>query len=322
MANRSDDVLYDCMVIGGGPAGLASALQMARFNRKVVLLDSGMGRSTYHQTNHNYIGFPGGLKARDLRDLGRKQVRELPVACVDEAVTEMTSGDGEFSATIESGRTFAARTVIFATGVRDHFDFFPDWEQYVGRSLFWCIVCDGYSTRGKRIVLVGNDIEAAVTALQFLQFTPHVTLLTNSKRAAFPPRTVAALDRGRVSLVVDEIETVHGNDGIIAHVDLASGGRLEVDFLFHIQGCTPNAELAQALGVSLNSDGFIVTDKEQRTNVPGVFAAGDVTRDLAHQVATAVHEGITAATTANYGLYLPEQQHEYHEQEETRRAAS
>jgi thioredoxin reductase (NADPH) len=303
-------LFYDSIVIGGGPAGLTAALQLARFNRRAVLFDGGNGRSTYHQVNHNYLGFPGGIRAQELQELGRRQLRAYPVAVVDETVTEVARAEGCFSATVSSGEQFWGRTVVFATGVRDHFPTFPEWQRFVGRSIFWCIVCDGYSTRGRRIVVVGNDNDAGVTALQFLQFTSHVTMLTNAPDLGLHPGVCDALAARGIPLVVDTIARVDGHDGIVGRLQLGSGNSLDVDFVFSLQGQSPNSELAASLGVELSRQGYIVADQDQQTNIAGVFAAGDVTRDLAHQVATAVHEGNTAATAANYFLYLPEQKHE------------
>ena len=302
--------LYDAIVVGGGPAGLTAALQLARFNRRVLCFDSGQGRSTYHQINHNYLGFPGGIPSRTFRDLARAQVTAYPVAFIDEPVVAAEAEDGYFVVSTADGTSFAGRTVVLATGVRDRFPAFPGWESYVGRSIFWCIVCDGYSTRGKRIVVTGNDTDVGVTALQFLEFTSDITMLTNARFCGLSDSVCAALERNGIPVVVDEIVGVVGNGGILGGITLGSGATLELDYLFSLQGCTPNSGLARELGVACNVEGFILADLEQHTNVPGVFAAGDVTRDLAHQVATAVHEGNTAATTANYYLYRPEQRHE------------
>ncbi|MGI8925493.1 MAG: NAD(P)/FAD-dependent oxidoreductase [Tepidiformaceae bacterium] len=309
-------LMYDALVIGGGPAGLTAALQLARFNRQVILFDSGMGRSTYHQVNHNYLGFPGGIGVREFRDIARKQVREYPIACINEAVMAVKRREGYFTARDEHKRLYRGRTAVFATGVTDHFPRFPEWTDYVGRSIFWCIVCDGYATRGKRIVIVGNATEAAVTALQFLQFTHQITMLTNAPKNDMSEAVCDELASHNIDVVVDTIAGIEGHDGILGRVRLGGGGALEADFLFSLEGCAPNNKLARSVGVEVDEEGFIITDEEQVTCVPGAFAAGDVTRILAHQVSTAVHEGNTAATAANYYLYSPWQKHETYEKSE------
>jgi len=305
--------LYDAMVVGAGPAGLSAALQLARFNRRVVVFDSGQGRSSGHQVNHNYLGFPGGLKAQELRELGRKQVREYPVAFVDEPVVKAEREGKNFRLASKGGGTYEGRTVVLATGVADNFPEFPDWPDYVGRSLFWCIVCDGYATRGKRLVVVGNDDEGAVTTLQLTEFTQRITLVTNGAECGISDEIMTALGDRDIPVITGHIAEVHGHDGIIGTVVLGDGTRLETDFLWNLQGQSPNTDLARQLGVKCDADGYILADYEQHTNVRGVFAAGDVTKELAHQIATAVHEGNTAATTANYFLYPPALRHETYE---------
>jgi thioredoxin reductase (NADPH) len=305
MTANHDGPIYDSMVIGGGPAGLSAALQLARSNRQVVVVDSGAGRSTYRQVNHNYPGFPGGIAAREFRELARKQVAMYPVAFVDEAVHTLTKARGQFNAVLDSTRVVCSQTLVMATGVRDHFPQVPDWESYVGRSLFWCIVCDGYSSRGKNLIAVGDDDEAAVTALQFLQFTDRVTLLTNSLECGIGAAAKRSLKRHGVSLIVAEIATFLGDDGVLGVVVLGDGTRLPADFVFSLQGGAPNSALAANLGVRLDKEGYVIVDEEQQTSVPGLFAAGDVSNRHAHQLATAVHEGLTAATAAQFFLYAP-----------------
>jgi len=301
---QSAGPLYDCVVIGGGPAGLSAALQVGRSNRHAAVIDGGNGRSTFRQVNHNYLGFPGGILTRELRELGRKQVSMYPIAFLDGAVTSLRKRKGEFVVELED-RSVRATTVILATGVTDHFPVVPDWETFVGRSLFWCIVCDGYSARGKRVVAVGNDDEAAVTALQFLQFTSSVTLVTNQSECAVATGHRRRCKQRGVEVIVGEIAEFLGDDGILCEVVLADGTTLPADFVFSLQGGTPNNELAKQAGAQVNEDGYIVVDEDQHTSVDGLFAAGDVTHRHAHQVATAVHEGLTAATAVQYHLLEP-----------------
>jgi len=294
--------LYDCVIIGGGPAGLSAALQLARSNRQVIVVDGARGRSTFRQVNHNYLGFPGGVAARDLRALGRQQVGMYPVAFVDDEVSSLKLVRGVFQAELGSSRTVRARSAVLATGVTDDFPDVSGWQDYVGRSLFWCIVCDGYAARGKRVVAVGNHTDAAVTALQFLHFTPTVSLVTNNLQCALDGRCKGKLARHGVELFTGELTEFFGDDGILCGVGLADGRSLAVDFVFSLQGSAPNSALAKGAGASCDQDGYVKVDEEQHTNVPGLFAAGDLSNRHAHQVATAVHEGLTAATAAHHFL--------------------
>ena len=313
MTDNAPTTPYDALVVGGGPAGLAAALQLARLNRSVALFDAHHGRSSYQQVNHNYLGFPGGIPIRQLRERAREQVREYHVAMIDSNVKRAVREGERFCVDTDDGRRFEGRAVVIATGVVDDFPHFPDWEQYVGRSLVWCIMCDGYQTRGKRVLAVGNSADAAVTALQLLRFTSDVTLLTDDADCRIDGAPAEALREHGVRLVVDRLAEVHGDDGIMRGVTVEGGERIEAEYLFSLRGQHPNSALAQQLGVELSPRGYVVVDPEQHTNVPGVFAAGDVTRQLSHQVSTAVHEGNTAASAVNYYLYPDWQRHESYE---------
>ncbi|MCC6312773.1 MAG: NAD(P)/FAD-dependent oxidoreductase [Thermomicrobiales bacterium] len=201
-----------------------------------------------------------------------------------------------------------ARALVLATGVADNWPRFPGYEAFVGRSLHWCIVCDGYEMQGQRVVVVGNDDEAAETAVQLTRFTPTVTLLTNTGSLGVHPTTADWLTRRGIPLVVDRIAGATAKTpGMLATLQLERGGELPLDHLFSEQGAMPHIALARSLGAALDEHGYIRTGSEQRTSVPMVYAAGDVTRLFAHQIATAVHEGATAAAALNYDLFLADE---------------
>lgn len=297
---------YDVLVIGGGPAGLSAALYLARYDRSVALFDAGHGRSTWHQMNYNYLGFPGGISARELRERGYQQLAEYPqVTVLKHKIASLQRANGLLYASTQSDR-WCGRAVILSTGVIDHYPHFEHWEEYVGRSMFWCITCDGYGCKGARVVVLGCTNAAAAVAMQLRRFTDHVTVLTNSDRCEIADSFKKRLYTAEVPLLEDKISAVEGSEGMVRALVLRSGTTLEVEQLFSQQGATPQVDLAKQVGVLLSEGGYIHVDSEQHTNVAGVYAAGDVTRAYAHQITAAVHEGATAASAANYFLYPPE----------------
>ncbi|MEU6767690.1 NAD(P)/FAD-dependent oxidoreductase [Streptomyces sp. NPDC046853] len=297
----------DAAVVGGGPAGLSAALQLARYGRRVLVFDTGHGRSTHHQTNRNYLGFPDGIATTRLRELGVRQLAPYPhVRFARHHVTGLT-GDAHQGFTVRAqGHHWRARTVVLATGVLDHFPHFPDWHTYVGRSMFWCIACDGYENRGRRILVVGHTDAAAGEAMQLHSLTDRIVLLTNSRTNDISPRFSRRLAAAGVPVVHDRIKGAEGADGKLTAIVTRGGERLDLDALFSIQGATPETAVARGLGIRLNRHGYVDVDTEQCTSVAGVYAAGDITAPHSHQVSAAVHEGAQAASAANYFLYPPE----------------
>jgi thioredoxin reductase len=210
----------DCAIVGGGPAGLSAAVNLSRMRRTVLVIDDRDGRSLWSQVNRNYLGFPDGIAAAEIRLQGRRQAARYGSQFLLGRVTaadrdgsdaaDVDGQDGRFVLLVEGdmergagtefnvardeelGRSLGevraggsmevrARTVILATGVRDPFPRFPGRDECVGRSLFWCITCDGYETIGHSVAVVGHDEEAVEMALDLLDFTPNVTIVAGRK---------------------------------------------------------------------------------------------------------------------------------------------
>ena len=300
MAQRE---LCDAVIVGAGPAGLSAAVYLGRFLRRTVVLDGGEGRSAGRQLNENYLGFPRGVRASRLRELGRRQAERFGVVFVEGNVTTGACEDDHFVLEGDCG-AWRGRTAILATGVTDVWPAFPNVERYIGRSLFWCITCDGFRTRGKRTVLVGATDEAVTTACQFLVYNDKLTFISvkTSDESAISREKLDSLHENGIEVVEGAIERVTGPRGMVKQV-IVDGEPYEAEILFSLLGSTPSSGLAAQLGVLLDETGYVRIDKEQRTNVRRVYAAGDVTGPYAHQVSSAVHEGAMAAQAANYDLY-------------------
>ena len=300
--------MYDSIIIGGGPAGLSAAIYLGRFNRNILVIENGFGRSNYHQLNENYLGFPEGIYALQLKELGKKQAERFGAHFVHGMVEELKKDKQLFS--VRTDKTiYTAKTLIIATGVTDKFPLFDNYEDCVGVSLFWCITCDGHKTQGKKVIVVGKDNQAAVTCMQFLNYTKNLIFLSNydETQVCIEEKYLKRLTDASIPILYGCIQNVEVENGFINKIFLDNGEVLTTDFLFSMQGAVPNSYVSKQIGVEKNEEGYIKVDLEQRTNVPLVYAAGDVTNHFSHQVVTAVHQGSMAAQAANYDLYLPEQ---------------
>ncbi len=300
--------LYDCVVIGAGPGGLSAAVYVARYSRSCLVVDMGWGRSTTHEMNENYLGFPKGVHIEKLRELGKQQAEHFGAQFKQDKIIKIVKNEKSFH--LEGGQQrYEGKTVILATGVTDLWPEFENFQDYLGKSLFWCITCDGHKTIGKRVVLFGDDDDCACTAMQFLNFTSKISLVTNQHHRQHKLHHVwkERLAKAGIPMYEGCLKKVHGRGGYVNALELDTGQKIETDFIFSEQGATPNSELAKELGIATNEHGYIKVDHNQRTNIPGVFACGDLTRRHSHQVVIAAAEGATAGEAANYDLYRPEQ---------------
>jgi thioredoxin reductase (NADPH) len=345
-ATRTHEV--DCIVVGGGPAGLSAAVNLSRMRRSVMVVDDRDGRSLWSQINRNYLGFPEGIPAAEIRLLGRRQAARYGARFLLGRVTVAEregdgfrllvegnvgggiglDGAGETAGTEvnvardeELGRSLGeltacaseevrARTVILATGVRDPFPRFPGRDECVGRSLFWCLVCDGYETIDRSVAVVGHGEDAIEMALDVLEFTTNVVIVAGREGGfTVPVNRLADLAANGIAAYPWPVDSYPNTRGQIEAVVLGDPKhtKLPVDMVFTAHTPTARNEIARQLGVALNPVGQVIVDSEQHTNVSGVYAAGDATSVHDHQVSAAVHEGNQAACAANYHLYRPVQ---------------
>ena len=297
---------WDCVIVGAGPAGLSAAIYMGRFRRRTLVVDAGDGRWSYGQVNQNYLGFPSGVGAQRLQRLGRAQAERFGVYFLAATVTGIRPA-GEGYALRAGGRTLRARTVVWAAGVQDHWPEFRGVRRLVGRRLFWCLICDGWRTWRRPVLVLGNDRHAARTTLQFLTYTRQLTLLVDPARARLSASSRHRLLERGVELLEGRIKSVRAprGDGVV--VRLEDRRALRPAYIFSLLGHSARTQELRGLDVALNPRGQVRVDDDGRTRLPTFFAAGDVTNRHTHQVVTAAHEGALAAQAANQVLYPPAQ---------------
>ena len=295
--------IYDTIIIGGGPAGLSAAIYLGRFLRSVLVIDDGDGRSTYQQINENYLGFPDGIAATELRKLGKKQAEKFGAEFVSEEVHDIEGSFGSFI--VKGEKEYHAKTIILATGVTDKFPLFENSKEYIGKSIFWCITCDGFQAKDKKVVVIGNDDEAASNSLELLNYTKHLTLLTNNDKGEsnISDEHKRLLERHHIAIIESCLVNVEGSDGTLSKIDLDNGQSISCDLIFSYQGSNPNSSLAFKLKLDHTKTGFIIVDHTQMTSVKGIYAAGDVATGHSHQIVAAACEGECAAEAINYELY-------------------
>ncbi len=296
------DELWDCLVIGGGPAGLTAAVYLGRFRRRVLVVDKGWSRAEWIPRSHNLPGFPDGVAGPDLLDRMRAQARlygaELRLGAEVAALTR--GADGRFTATV-GGEAVAARTAILATGVMENKPPLPHVADAVKRGLIrTCPICDGWESMGKRVAVLGQGEHAAAEALFLRTWATDIALLI-ADGAQLKPETRQALADAGVAVGHVSPEAVRLEDDGLTALTAEDGQVHRFDVVYSAFGTTAQTDLAKALGARLDESGRLFVGAHQETSVDGLYAAGDLVRGL-NQISVADGEAAVAATAVHNRL--------------------
>ncbi|MEX2575116.1 MAG: NAD(P)/FAD-dependent oxidoreductase [Halofilum sp. (in: g-proteobacteria)] len=294
---------WDCLVVGGGPAGLTAALYLARFRRRVVVVDAGHSRAAMIPETHNYPGFPDGIPGADL--LARLRTQATKYGAVIEAghVDTLSVTPHGFVAGIEHRRLAASR-VILTTGVQDNDAHIAHLHSATRNgSIRWCPVCDGYEVLDENVAVLAST-PGCVPHARFLRtYTRRLTLFVPPEGETIGESERAELNRQGIQLVHEAIDIVvpDEEDGVI--VRLSTGRELRFDTLYPMLGHEARTRLALELGAECDSRGELAVDRHQNTSVPGLYAAGDIVHAL-NQMGGGTAHAATAATAIHNGLPL------------------
>ncbi|MSU76332.1 NAD(P)/FAD-dependent oxidoreductase [Patescibacteria group bacterium] len=300
---------YDIVVLGAGPAGLTAAVYAARYNLKTIVFDMGFGRSTWFQNYSNYLGFPKGVKAMDFRDLGKQQAENLGAKFHMEEPVEKITPKNDGSHTVKTKqRSVTADAVIIATGIED---VMPNWDEnyeYEGKSMYWCILCDGHYVNGKRVLCVGKDADGVDMTLKLRQFTSKLTFVAEDF-SKIPMRELAKLHEEKIPIYEGRFKKVTGQPkGHVKSVTLAlTNGQektIATDAIFHRLGIQPYNDVAGKLGIFLDERGLAKVDPStMESNITNVYVVGDMRHDSLHQVHAATYSASRAVIAAYQKYY-------------------
>jgi thioredoxin reductase (NADPH) len=297
-----DDPTLDCLIIGGGPAGLTAAIYLARFHLDILVVDGGKSRAAWIPCTHNHAGFPDGINGKELLQRMRDQAQKYGSKIVSEQVTKLEHGeDGIFTATWGSGCE-RARAVLLATGITNRRPPMDEelHDDALARGLIrYCPICDGYEVTDKKVGVLGDDSHGVAEALFIRSYTADVTLIAPDAAMNLKPEDTKKLNEAGIECVDGPAHAVAIADNCIT-VDTAEGHHT-FDSIYPALGSDTHTQLGEMVGAKLAADGCYRCDDHQRTSVPGLYAAGDVVHGL-DQISHAMGEGGVAATTIRNDL--------------------
>ena len=283
----------DAVVIGGGPAGLSAATWLARYRRRVLVIDAGEQRNRWVENSHGYLGNDPVSPAELLRR-AREQLDAYPFAERREGHITRASGTlGRFEVEVEGEQPIAAKRLVLATGVRDAFPKVERFFDHYGTDVFHCSSCDGYEANERDVVAFGWGPQVVDFALGLLDWARAVTVCTDGHRLQADDADRQRLARYGIDVVEQDAVELVGEHGALQAVVLDDGTRLPCQLGFFSIAHEPTNELARQLGCDLTDEGCIAVDANAETSVPGVYAAGDITPGT-QLISVAVADGATA----------------------------
>lgn len=312
-ANVMAEQLYDCIVIGAGPAGLSAALFLARYRRRVLTFHHNSPRNIYSHGVHGFLGHHGILPT-ELLARGRDEVTTHGGLIVEACVTKVERlGEERFRVSTGDdklvGQSFDARRLLLATGLRDLMPDCPGFREFYGVSVHHCPDCDGFETTGKRVAVLGRGKATVGFTLGLLTWTDKLTLITNGDAGDMTDEHRAKLAEFDIPVTNQIIAKLEGDaeTNQLELVRFADGDALECDALFFNLGTETASNLHDMLGCRIDEEcGLVWVDEDQQTSVPGVYAAGDLTPKSQLAVVAAA-EGAMAAIHIHKSL-IPESQ--------------
>ena len=295
---------YKIIIIGGGPAGLTAGLYTSRAGLKSLLIERGIfgGQIVNATLVENYPGFPKGISGAELGSLMHQQAVTYGLEVITAEVTGLAQGQPYYNVSTTEG-SFEAAAIIIAAGSEYRKLGVTGEERLTGRGVSYCATCDGFLFRGKEVAVIGGGDTAVTDALELGQHVKKVYVIHRrdqlraghllQERAFAHPKLEFIWNT-----VVEEVLGDRLLEGLkLRNVRTGQQSNLKVEGLFVAVGLMPNSQQFFKI-LELDDTGYIVTDEMMATSAPGIFAAGDIRRNSARQVASAVGDGVTSAVSA------------------------
>lgn len=301
--------MYDVIIIGGGPAGMTAAVYAARKKMNTLLITTDFGgQPMWTMEIENYMGYQF-ITGPELMGKFEEQVRRFSVKILYQEATGLTVNDDGTFTIVATEDKHQAKTVILASGKRPRRLDVPGEQEFTGRGVSYCATCDGPLFANKRVAVIGGGNSALQAAIEVSSVGEKVYLISSEEYIADP----IIIDKMKEAANIVEVKgyvtkKIEGSQVVekivVQNIESNEEQELKVDGVFVEIGLIPNSEFAQSV-VALNQDREVVTDCRAKTNIPGLFAAGDISSGPDKQIVIAAGDGAKAALSAyDYLLHM------------------
>ncbi|KAB2330681.1 NAD(P)/FAD-dependent oxidoreductase [Bacillus mesophilum] len=298
--------MLECIIIGGGPAGLNAALVLGRARRQTVLFDNNDARNKVTHESHGFIT-RDGVTPKEFRESAHNDIRKYPsVKIKRETIIEVYKEENGFiSVKTADGQIITSKKLIFATGLKERLPHVEGVRAFYGKSLFSCPYCDGWEQRDQPLVLISENAHAVHMAKMIYQWSKDLIICTNGNKT-ISEEDKLLFERKGIIVREEKIARLHGTDGKLEKIIFEGGHEISRTGGFVTTELYQGNQFGASLGCALNENEGIIVDALGKTNINGVFAAGDTSFSGPSQLIIAASEGVRAAAGVNSELTMEE----------------
>jgi len=296
-------MIYDVLILGGGTAGLAAALYCSRFNLNSLLITKEIGGTgnEAHKVD-NWIGEPG-ISGFNLMKKFTNHIKKLKIPLIEDEIISIKKSSKDFTVKTKNN-SYNSKTIIYAMGMSHRKLNVPGEKEFSGKGVHYCYTCDGPLYGGKTVVVVGGSDSAVSAALMLKDYAKKVYVIYRKKELrAEPVSKDKVYGNPKIEVIHNATITKLSGDKFLDSIKLDNGTKMKVDGVFVETGSIPNSQICKKIGINLDKDDFVNVKTNLSTNVPGIFAAGDITNSTKlKQFITSAAQGSIAAQSVYFYL--------------------
>ena len=292
--------VFDCIVIGGGPAGLSASLTLGRARRVIALFDDETNRNRVTQASHGFIT-RDGIKPQEFKELALKELEHYPsILYFRKTVIDILKKDELFIVKTMNGQEFSTEKILLATGIQEEFSI-PSIRDFYGKSLFSCPYCDGWEQRDKPLVVIAEKEEHILHLTKLIyNWSQDLVVLTNGVQLS--QEGMAQLQKHKIKVIMDKVKQLIGHNGYLQAIEFVTGKSIRRSGGFVAPTYYRPNEFAKKLGCEMDENGKVITDGLGRTSQKNIYIAGETEKSRPTSLLISAAKGNKAAASVNGDL--------------------